>query len=298
MKSYQVCFMLIAGLAFVMSLVLTSGLALAQSAGFYKTKIGNLDVTAISDATGQMGFDLLGGLEETQIKPEAVKAGSEGNSFPSFVNAFVVDLPSGKVLVDTGNGPAANLMKNLAAAGIAPEDIKVVLLTHYHGDHIRGLIDEAGKAAFPNATVYGSIAEDKYWLGSENRGEEAQKCLSPYESSERYKLFSPGSEVLPGVQVVELYGHTPGHVGFLFEGGDEDFLAWGDVVHIAYVQFKYPEATMRYDVDKSKGVEVRKRIFAQTAEKSLVVAGAHLPFPGIGRVTKSEGDSYDYKSID
>ncbi|MDR2302153.1 MAG: MBL fold metallo-hydrolase [Deltaproteobacteria bacterium] len=271
---------------------------MAQGAGFYKTKVGNLEVTAISDATGQMGFDLLGGLEESQIKQEAVKAGSEGNYFPSFVNAFVVDLPLGKVLVDTGNGPAANLMKNLTAAGIAPEDIKVVLLTHYHGDHIRGLIDQSGKAAFPNATVYGAIAEDKYWLGGGNRGEEAQKCLSPYESAERYKLVSPGDEVLPGVQVVELYGHTPGHVGFLFKGGKEDFLAWGDVAHIAYVQFKYPEATMRYDVDKSKGVEVRKRIFAESAEKKLVVAGAHLPFPGIGRVTKSEGDSYEYKSIE
>ncbi|MDR0621976.1 MAG: MBL fold metallo-hydrolase [Deltaproteobacteria bacterium] len=297
MQGYHFCLALALGIVFGAALVMPHGQALAQATGFFKTKIGNLDVTAISDASGQMGASLLGGIDNEKITQAAIQAGIQGKDFPSFVNAFVVDLPSGKVLVDTGNGPSANLMKNLAAAGISPGDIQAILLTHFHGDHIGGLIDTSGKAAFPNATVYADVAEDKYWLGGGDRGQQAKKAMDPYKSVDRYKLFSPGDEILPGVKAAELYGHTPGHVGFLFEAGSEDFLAWGDIVHIAYVQFKHPEATMSYDVDKAKGVETRKKVFADSSEKKHVVAGAHLPFPGIGRVSKSEGESYTYKPI-
>ncbi|MDR2366963.1 MAG: MBL fold metallo-hydrolase [Deltaproteobacteria bacterium] len=298
MKGYFGFLVAIAGLVFVLTLVLSRSQAYAQKAGFYKAKVGNLEVTAISDATGEMGFGLLGELTNEQISLEAAKVGSGGQAFPSYVNAFVVDLPSGKALVDTGNGPQANLLKNLKEAGIDPADIKVILLTHFHMDHIGGLIDQSGNPAFPNAVVYADTKEDEYWLGGNDRGQQAQKSINPYKSSDRYKLFSPGDEVLPGVKAVELYGHTPGHVGFLFEGGDEDFLAWGDIIHIAYVQFKYPEATMQYDVDKPKARETRKKTLAESAENGQVVAGSHLPFPGIGRVSKTEGESFTFKPID
>ncbi|MDR3135380.1 MAG: MBL fold metallo-hydrolase [Deltaproteobacteria bacterium] len=271
--------------------------AKAQGLGFFKAKIGNLEVTAISDATGEMPSSLLSGIEPDKVKEVETSIGATGLKFPSFVNVFVVSLPEGLVLVDTGNGPSSNLVKNIMAAGIDLADIKAILLTHFHSDHIGGLVGIDGKPAFPNVTVYADKIEDNYWLGSSTRGEQAKRGVNPYKGNGQYKIVSPGDEVLPGVKVVELYGHTPGHVGYLFEAGDEDFLAWGDIVHIGYVQFKYPEAAMQYDVDKGKAVETRKKILQQSSDNGYAVAGAHLPFPGIGRVSKGSGPGYDYKPV-
>jgi glyoxylase-like metal-dependent hydrolase (beta-lactamase superfamily II) len=280
-------------------LLFTHSKAQAQETGFFKTKIGNLEVTAISDVTDQMDFDLLLDIDSAVVKESAVQAGlgENASSFPAYVNAFVVKLPDGLVLVDTGIGPQTNLLRNLAAAGIDPAEIKYVLLTHYHGDHIGGLLNAQGQAAFPQATVYGNKKEDNYWLGAGSpRSKQAASALAPYKRAGKYELFSPGDEVLPGVKVVELYGHTPGHVGFMFEGGDEDLLAWGDIIHIRFVQFSHPEATMTYDVDTAKAAEIREKIFDDASNQGYVVAGAHLPFPGLGRVVKA-GEAYDYKSV-
>ncbi|MDR0355284.1 MAG: MBL fold metallo-hydrolase [Deltaproteobacteria bacterium] len=290
-------FMLFLAASFLFS-VGAPAVLLAQSAeGVYKTRIGSLEVTALSDAVGTMPFNLLLDVDPAKVKQSAADAAVKGSGFPSYVNAFVIKLPAGLVLLDTGNGPSANLAKNMAAAGISPSDVIAVLLTHFHGDHVSGLLDEKGKAAFPNAVVYADQKENDYWMGDAKRKALPKKVLAPYVAADRYKLFSPGDELFPGVSAVELYGHTPGHTGFFFKGGEQDLLVWGDIVHVRFVQFKYPEATMTYDVDTAGAAATRARIMAEAAEKGYFVAGAHLPFPAIGKVVKA-GSGYDYQSID
>jgi glyoxylase-like metal-dependent hydrolase (beta-lactamase superfamily II) len=274
-------------------------IAMAESGeGFLRAAIGSLEVTALSDATGEMGFDIIHGASPENIRRAAADAGlgDTARAFPSFVNAFVVKTPADLILVDTGNGPLAGLSQSLRRAGISPDDITAVLLTHFHGDHVSGLLTGEGLAAFPKAAVYADTAEDNYWMGDPGRAGRPKQLLAPYIEADRYKLFSPGQEILPGVTVVELYGHTPGHVGFYFKGGERDLLAWGDIIHVRYVQFKYPEATMSYDVDPERAAESRKKIYSDASEKGYYVAGAHLPFPGIGQVVKADG-AYDYKPI-
>jgi glyoxylase-like metal-dependent hydrolase (beta-lactamase superfamily II) len=246
-----------------------------------------------------MGFDIILDVARDKVRQAALDAGlgSGAASFPSFVNAFVVKIPEGLVLVDTGNGPRAGLAGSLSEAGISPSDIIAVLLTHFHGDHISGLLTGDGQAAFPNAVVYADKVESDYWLNDSGRSAKPTRDLAPYVKLGNYKLFSPGDELFPSVTAVELYGHTPGHSGFYFKGGEKDLLAWGDIVHVRHVQFKNPEATMTYDVDTKTAAETRKRIFADAAGKGYFVAGAHLPFPGVGHVVAA-GDAYDYKSID
>jgi glyoxylase-like metal-dependent hydrolase (beta-lactamase superfamily II) len=288
-------------LLFVLSFGLTFGLtflasqiqALAQGEPFVKTFVGPFEVTAISDATGQMSFSLIKDISESQIEGQAQAVGAT-DGFSSFFNAFVVKTSDGVILIDTGNGPGENLVPKLEAAGIQPEEVTAILLTHFHGDHIGGLINKDGGAVFPKAIVYASTPEDQYWRGG-NRGDAAKKALGPYKNSGRYTLFSYGEEILPGVTTLDLHGHTPGHTGFLFGSGPEALLFWGDIVHIAYVQFEYPEATMTYDVKRSEAAKTRAQIYSQAAESGYVVAGAHLPFPGLGQVAKSEGQSYTYK---
>ncbi|MDR1309294.1 MAG: MBL fold metallo-hydrolase [Deltaproteobacteria bacterium] len=270
-----------------------------EGGGFFVTRIGSLKVTALSDAIGQMGFALLRDVGPSEVAQAASQAGlpDGASSFPSFVNAFAVELPAGLVLVDTGNGPQANLAASLKAAGIDPSEVKAVLLTHFHGDHIGGLLDAQGQAAFPEATVYADSEEDRYWLGGPKPlSAQAVEAIAPYRAAGRYRLFSPGDEVLPGVEAVELYGHTPGHVGFMFSGGGQDLLAWGDIVHVRLVQFAHPGATLTYDVDGPRAAATRKRIFGQAAGKGFFVAGAHLPFPGLGQVA-GDGEAFEYRPV-
>ena len=276
------------------------GQARAQEAGFFKASAGSIPIIALSDAQGTLGASLL-----RDAAPEAIEAalalgglpaGSGG--FPSWVNAFVVELPQGLVLIDTGNGPQAGLAKSLAAAGLSPDDIKFVLLTHFHGDHIGGLLDATGGAAFKNAVVYANAAEDAYWLRT-NPSKQAKRALAPYKAGGSYKTFQPGEEVLPGVLAMELYGHTPGHTGFLFTGGGEKpLLVWGDIVHARLIQFDHPEISLTYDTDRRKAVPTRQRIFEEAAKEGYLIAGAHLPFPGLGSVTKGEGGSYGYQPLE
>jgi glyoxylase-like metal-dependent hydrolase (beta-lactamase superfamily II) len=290
------------GLIFGLGLVFQSLPVLAQDLQFAKFKVGNLEIVSISDSTGTMSTSLLRDIDIQTALKAALEGGlaqdkAEASAFPSFINTFVVKLPQGLVLIDAGLGVQGQTLMNLAAAGISPDQIKAVLLTHFHGDHVGGLIDQDGKAAFPEAIVYAATAEDSYWLDrGKPRNELVPKVLNPYKQADRYKLVSPEDEVFPGVKVVELYGHTPGHVGFLFEGGEQDFLAWGDIVHIALVQFAHPEATLQYDVDTVKAAETRKKIFNEAAQKGYVVAGAHLPFAGLGQVQK-KGSAYAFSPL-
>lgn len=267
--------------------------------GFFRTKAGSLEVVALLDAQSNMAFSLLNGISQEDLSVVAAKAGlPEGAAgFPGWVNAFAVYTPQGVVLLDAGNGPDARLPQSLKEAGIDPDDVKAVLLTHFHGDHIGGLVYNDGRMRFPNATVYADAKEDRWWLEG-GRSERARSILAPYKEAGRYKTVNPGDEVLPGVKVVELYGHTPGHVGFLFETGAEPLLVWGDIVHVRLVQFDRPEVSLSFDTDPAAAVAARQRIFAEAAEKGYLVAGVHLPFPGLGRLAKGEGSAYEYLPVE
>lgn len=157
------------------------------------------------------------------------------------VNAFLVNTGTHLVLVDAGTsqcfGPTLGAIKNnLRAAGYQPEQIDMILLTHLHPDHACGITDQ-GKAAFPNATVYASKADGDYWLSKEMASKApkdaqpmfkmAQDAVAPYAEQGKLKLYSPGEQLLPGLEVIATPGHTPGHASYLFSSGGQKLLLWG-----------------------------------------------------------------------
>lgn len=264
------------------------------------TALGNFKITALSDGYFDLPMSFFLGYE-----PESGKAGPE--TMHVDVNAFLIETPDRKLLVDTGCGdklgPTVNrLLESLRAAGTAPGEIDTVLCTHIHPDHTNGLIDEVGLARFPNAEVVVQRDELAFWLNGENRAsapddmkvyfDMAQAAFAPYK--DRLRTFGGAEVVARGISSIPLYGHTAGHSGYVVDaGGNQQMLIWGDCVHAIDLQTASPDITFAADADKQVALETRRRLFDQVSSDNMMVTGMHVTFPGFGHITKS-GSKYDY----
>ncbi len=280
-----------------------------QVPGVYRQAIGRLRVTALFDGTVALPRAQL-----ANIPPQAIARLLDHRYVPendkglqTAVNAYLIQDGTHLTLVDTGTatcfGPGlGQVLANLRAAGYAPEQVDDVLLTHAHPDHLCGLLDTQGQPAYPNATVWLSAADAAYWLdpASEAGAPQmlrfafplARAAVAPYQATQRLRRFRPGDALPGGAVALDTHGHTPGHVSYRFDGGaGQQLLVWGDLVHYHAVQFAQPQAAYEADSDRDAAIAARKRMLAQAADHGWWVAGAHLPFPGLGHVRR-EGEAF------
>ncbi len=303
--------------------------------GVREFTFGRHRVTALSDRRGRVPADGQLGLFVGAL-PEELRALLPDGGVENAVNAFLIRRDDRVVLVDAGVGAPAggNVRARLAAAGVAPDQVTDVLMTHLHGDHAGGL-HEDGRAVFPNATLWLAQAEADYWnddaardaLPEGRRGGFAGARAALAAMAGRTRTFAfvhpenPGN-FAPGlpedaavrgnaelgaqgfpfsVVAVSLAGHTPGHTGYGLPAEDgRALLFWGDVVHRVDVQAPRPDVSVTYDVDPDKAAKTRREFLElQDATREVnievVVAGAHLPFQGVGAFTKArDGKGYVY----
>ncbi|WP_411752275.1 MBL fold metallo-hydrolase [Serratia sp. (in: enterobacteria)] len=283
-----------------------------QAPGYYRMMLGNLEVTALYDGYVNLDSKLFHGVSEPDMQKLFARMFTDSKSgIQTAVNAFLVNTGTHLVLVDAGTaqcfGPTLGAIKNnLRAAGYQPEQVDMILLTHLHPDHACGITDQ-GKAAFPNATVYASKADGDYWLSKEMALKApkdaqpmfkmAQDAVAPYADQGKLKLYSPGEQLLPELEVIATPGHTPGHASYLFSSGGQKLLLWGDIVHSHSLQFAKPEVAVDFDTDSKQAIATRQKVFADAAENKLWVGGAHLPFPGLGHV-RVEGKGYAWVPVE
>lgn len=284
-----------------------------QAPGFYRMALGDFEVTALYDGFIDLDRKILSGTSAEDIQSLLARMFlDETSGVQTAVNAYLVHTGKNLVLVDTGTakafGPALGFIAdNIRAAGYSPEQVDTVLLTHLHPDHANGLLRPDGAMLFPNATVHVAKADADFWLSEEVAAKAptenqpffamARAAVAPYAAAGKLKPYQPGDSLVPGVESVAAYGHTPGHSGYLFTSGERSILMWGDVVHSHAVQFARPEVVIEFDVDKAQAIATRKKIFADAAAQKLWVAGAHLPFPGIGHV-RTEGKGYAWVPVE
>jgi glyoxylase-like metal-dependent hydrolase (beta-lactamase superfamily II) len=204
-------------------------------------------------------------------------------------------------LIDTGCGPyfgptAGRLLHNLSAAGLSPVQIDTILLTHIHPDHSAGLTDLSNDGlVFPNAALVMHQDELEHWfddarmaaaaeLGGDFFFRTGREQVEPYR--DRWRPFQGTVEVFPGVNAMPLPGHTPGHTGYLVESQGDRLLIWGDIIHIPEIQVARPEVTMTFDCDQTQAALTRATLFEDVASSALLVAGAHIDFPGFAHVVR------------
>ncbi|MFK8986309.1 MBL fold metallo-hydrolase [Acinetobacter seifertii] len=283
-----------------------------QVPGYYKHQFGNYRITSLLDGTIYLDpklFKNLSQAEKTKILTKYAAVNEKG--IQTSVNAFLVDDGKSLTLVDSGAsscfGPQlGSIAKNLELAGYQLANVKTVLLTHLHPDHVCGIAKD-GKAVFPNATIYAHEREADYWLNpaSEKTVPVNQKenylgtvknvkaALAPYEAKKAFKTFKDG-DVIQGFEVINTQGHTPGHHSFRLKSKGQQIVFVGDIVHSHSLQFDAPKTGVDFDVNSEQAINTRLKMFAEISNKQQWVAAPHLPFPGIGHVYKVNAEQYQW----
>jgi glyoxylase-like metal-dependent hydrolase (beta-lactamase superfamily II) len=292
------------------SAVAAAPLVKTSAPGYFRMMLGDFEITALSDGTVDLPVDKLL-THTTPAKVDKALARSYLKSpLETSVNAYLVNTGSKLVLIDTGAaglfGPTlGRLMTSLKASGYQPEQIDEIYITHMHPDHVGGLMAD-GKMAFPNATVRADKRDADYWLSQQNLDKApaeskgffqgAMASLNPYVAAQRFSPFEGDTDLVPGIKAVATPGHTAGHSSYIIESRGQKLEIWGDLIHVAAVQFDDPSVTIAFDSDSTSAEAQRKRAFADAAKGGYLVAGSHLQFPGIGHV-REQGKSFTWVPV-
>ena len=278
--------------------------------GYYRIMLGDFEITALSDGTVPFPMDKL----LTNTTPAKIAAAFKKyyvtNPVETSVNTYLINTGTKLVMVDTGAaglfGPTlGNLITNLKASGYEPEQIDEIYITHMHGDHVGGLM-AGDKLAFPNAIVRGDQHDADFWLSEANMNKAAEgdkggfksamASINPYVKVGKYKPFSGNTELIPGVSALVRIGHTPGHATYVVESKGEKLELWGDLMHVAAVQFDNPSVTIKFDSDSKAAAQQRKQAYAAAAKNGTLVGATHISFPGLGRL-RASGSGYIWVPI-
>ena len=268
---------------------------------FPSQQIGEFSITAISDGYLSASLDLLSNIDVMHASKLQQDAGVNDPS-SIHINCYLVRGRGRTILIDAGAGGfkhwGGKLKVNLALAGVQASDIDTILLTHAHPDHVGGLLDASGEAAFPDAQLVVHQHEVAFWEddGNLSRASErargnflfARKVFDKYR--EKMRLFT-GNEVLPGISAMPLPGHTAGHSGYRIESGERSLLIWGDIVHFPQIQIARPEVSIAFDQDPLLSAETRSTLLDVVSADNILIAGMHLGELGFARIRR-KGNLY------
>lgn len=275
-----------------------AAIALQPSAeGVTRFRVGALEAWSLQDASGGVPND--GRVFAMGERPEDVRAVLEAAGAPTDrlrldVNVLLVRTGGRLVMVDSGSGNAlgtpGRILERLAAAGLRPEDVTDVVISHSHGDHTGGLLRE-GRLAYPSARIHMAADEWAFLQGQANQAA-LVAAIRP-----KVATFAPGATIAPGVRAVAVEGHTPGHVAVEVASGDRRLLAVGDTVHHYVISVRKPEWTIQFDQRPEVAEPSRRALLAAAAREGTLLFVPHFPSPGLGTV-RVEGDGFVWVPVE
>lgn len=268
---------------------------------FPRQKIGEFSITAISDGYLSASLDLLSNIDLLDASKLQQDAGVN-NPSSIHINCYLVRGRGRTILIDAGAGGfkqwGGKLKVNLALAGVQPSDIDTILLTHAHPDHVGGLLDSSGEAAFPDAELVIHQHEVSFWEDDSNLSRASERARGNFlfvrkvfdQYREKMRLFTD-NEVLPGISAMPLLGHTAGHSGYRIESADRSLLIWGDIVHFPQIQIARPDVSIAFDQDPLLSAKTRSKLLDVVSSDNILIAGMHLGELGFAHIQR-KGNLY------
>ena len=283
----------------------------AQAPGFYRYKVGDYECTSINDGVFLRPIDNF----VSNITKEQAQAEADANYMPKGMiavpfNPQLINTGSKLVLIDCGNGVgmlgpskgrAGRTLQNLAAAGVDPKSIDIVLMSHLHPDHTNGIRAADGSMAFPNAEIMVPAKDWEFWMSDENAAKaQSSEMMKNYFANvkkiyagieSKVTRYDWGKEVAPGITSIATPGHTPGHTSFAVASGNSKVLIQSDVTNIPEFFLRNPDWQVVYDVDPDQAQSTRHKFYDMAAAEKATVVGFHFTFPSVGHVEK-DGNKY------
>jgi glyoxylase-like metal-dependent hydrolase (beta-lactamase superfamily II) len=281
-----------------------------QAPSFYRYKVGDAQVTVISDGvnTFPLTDSFVPNAKKDDIAAALEKAYMPKDKISIQFGPLVINSGGKLIVLDTGNGPGAfasskgavgQFAANMAAAGVDPKAVDMVVISHFHGDHINGLLNADNALAFPNAEVLVPATEWKYFMDDgEMSRQTTERMKGVFANARRVfdaglkKKATPyewGKDVAPGLLAVETVGHTPGHTSYVLSSGSGKVFIQSDVTNIPYLFAANPGWHAFFDQDADMAEKSRRRVYDMMVADKLMVQGFHYPFPGLGNVEKDGG---------
>ena len=280
--------------------------------GVYRYKIGTFELTALYDGIWYRPITdkFIRNAPFAEVEHALADAFMPADKLATPFTTLVVNTGEKLVLIDTGTGgqiaPSAGaLRENLTAAGIDPKAVDIIVISHFHPDHINGIKDKDNGVVFPNAEITVPAAEWSFWMDDANMNAAPADQKLTFRNqrrifsdiARRVTRFEPGAEVAPGILTLAAPGHTPGHTVCSIHSGDQSLLVLGDTAQHPAVFARHPDWQAAFDIDGAAAVATRKKLFDRAAADRMLVTGYHFPFPACGHLIKT-ASGYEHVPVE
>jgi len=283
-----------------------------QAPGFYRYKVGDFEVTVVSDGLSRFKLpdNFVTNVKKEEVQNALGAAHYDREMFDNTYTPILVNTGSKLILIDTGTGEAGfnsskgmngQFINNLAASGLKPENIDTIIISHYHNDHVGGLVKADNSPAYPNAEILVPANEHKFWMDDGEMSRAApgrmeglfknNRRIFNAEVLKRVRTFEWDKEVVPGITSVGTPGHSTAHTSFVVQSGNKKVFVQGDVTHVPDLFARNPGWHLAFDQDANIAEATRRKVYDMLAAEKMMVQGFHYPFPAHAYIEKS-GDGY------
>ncbi|MBZ6075511.1 MBL fold metallo-hydrolase [Microvirga puerhi] len=281
-----------------------------QAPGFYRYKVGDIELTAINDGFAFRPLDgFVRNAELSDVQKAMQDAFLPTDKLPLTFTTLVLRQNGRVTLIDTGNGDmgaptSGTWMANFRAAGFDPAQVDTVVISHFHGDHINGLRRKDGTAVFPKAEIMVPAKEWDFWMDETRMSQAPEGMKGAFQGVHRVfdpiakdvKRYEADKEVVPGLTAIATPGHTPGHTSYMVSSGSGKFIVMSDVTNHPALFVRNPDWSAVFDMDADLARQTRRRMLEMAAAERAQVSFYHAPFPATGHIAK-DGNGYRFVPI-
>lgn len=275
----------------------------AQAPGFYRYKVGDIEVTAVNDGFARRPVEgLIRNAAIEDVRQAMAEAFLPDDILPITFTGLVLRQGDRLTVIDTGNGEfggptSGNWLKNFRAAGYDPAAVTSVVISHFHGDHINGLRGKDGNATFPKAEVMVPEAEWAFWMDDARMNQAPEGMKGAFQSVRRVfgpiaadvKRYAWDKEIVPGLTSVNAAGHTPGHTAYMLSSAGGRLMILSDVTNHPALFVRHPDWAAVFDMDPDQARQTRHRMLDMASAERAQVAFYHAPFPATGHIARDSG---------